>query len=72
MQAHKNLAKTLELNSELLLKSFVAAKLNGYLVGVGGVKQFDNEVSDLGLTQSQIDYVRQYVEKYEGAGLSCW
>lgn len=71
LQSHKNFAKTLELNSELLLKSFVAAKLNGYLVGVGGVKQFDTEVFDLGLNQSQIDYVRHFVEKYEGAGLYC-
>lgn len=40
-------------------------------MGVGGVKQFDMEVSDLGLTQSQIDYVRNFVEKYEGQGLHC-
>lgn len=71
LQEHKNFAKTLELNSELLLKSHVAAKLNGYLVGVGGVKQFDMEISDLGLTQSQIEYVRHFVVKYEGAGLHC-
>lgn len=71
MQEHKNFAKTLGLNSEQLLNSYVAAKLNGYLVGVGGVKQFDMEASDLGLTQSQIEYVRHFVEKYEGTGLHC-
>lgn len=71
MQAHKEFAKTLGLNSDLLLTSFVAAKLNGYLVGVGGVKQFDKEAPEFGLNQSQSDYVRRYVQKNEGAGLTC-
>lgn len=71
LQAHQNFTKTLELNCDLLLQSFVAAKLNGYLVGSGGIEQFDAEVSDLGLNQSQIDYVRHFVKKHEGAGLYC-
>lgn len=71
LQAHKNFVKSLGLNSELLLKSFVAAKLNGYLVGASGMKQFDMEVHDLGLDQSQIDYVRHFIEKHEGDGLYC-
>lgn len=71
MQAHKDLAKGLGLNSDLLLTSFVAAKLNGYLVGVGGIKQFDKESHEFGLNQSQLDYARRYIQKNEGAGLSC-
>lgn len=71
LQAHKDLAKGLGLNSELLLTSFIAAKLNGYLVGVGGLKQFDKESHEFGLTSSQLDYVRRYIQKNEGAGLSC-
>ena len=71
LQAHKIFVETLELNSELLLTSFVAAKLNGYLVGVGGIKQFDMEVSEFKLNQSQIDYVRHFIKKHEGAGLYC-
>ncbi|XP_055305557.1 peptide methionine sulfoxide reductase-like [Sitodiplosis mosellana] len=71
LQAHKEFVKSLQLNSELLLKSFVAAKLNGYLVGVGGLKQFEKESSELGLSPTQLEYVRKYVIKNAGAGLSC-
>lgn len=71
LQAHKDLAKQLGLNSDLLQTSFVAAKLNGYLVGVGGRKQFDKEAHEFGLTQPQLDYIRRYIEKTEGAGLFC-
>lgn len=71
LQAHKEFIKSLHLNSDLLLKSFVAAKLNGYLVGVGGIKQFEKEVAEFGLSQNQIEYVRKYIEENEGAGLSC-
>lgn len=41
-------------------------------MGVGGVEQFETEVFDLGLNQSQIDYVKHFVKKHEGAGLYCW
>lgn len=71
LQAHKDFAKTLGLNSDLLLTSFVATKLNGYLVGVGGIQQFDKEAPEFGLNQSQLEYARRYVRKNEGAGLSC-
>lgn len=63
--------KTIGLNSELLLTSHIAAKLNGYLVGVGGLEQFEKEAIELGLSAKQIEYVRQYLKKNEGAGLSC-
>ena len=50
----------------------MAAKLNGYLVGVCGVEQFDQESEILGLTEKQIAYVRRYVEENEGGGIFCW
>lgn len=71
LQGHRSLAKELNLNSQLLQTSYVACRLNGYLVGVGGVKQFDAEAPSLGLTPEQIKYVRRYVEQNEGGGLSC-
>lgn len=71
MQTHKNLAATLGLDTKLLHSSHVAARLNGYLVGVGGVKQFEEEAFRLGLTPSQRDYVRRYVEENEGGSLYC-
>lgn len=72
LQSHKDLAETLGMNAELLQTSHVAAKLNGYLVGVGGVKQFSAEADSLGLNDSQKEYVRHHVEKNEGGGLFCW
>lgn len=71
MQSHKNLAKTLSLDEKLLRSSHVAARLNGYLVGVGGVKQFVNEAASLGLNAAQKDYVRHFVEENEGGNLYC-
>lgn len=71
LQSHKDFAKTLGLDEKLLRSSHVAARLNGYLVGVGGVQQYLDEVSSLGLNVSQKEYVRHYVEENEGGNLYC-
>lgn len=65
------MTKGLELTSELLQKSYVAAKLNGYLVGIGTPEQFDKEAPEMGLNKTQYEYVRRYVIQNQGAGLSC-
>lgn len=54
-----------------MIKSHVAARLNGYVVGQGGIDQFDAEATKLGLDDAAIKYVRQLVVKYEGQGLHC-
>jgi peptide-methionine (S)-S-oxide reductase len=71
LQGHKELAKGIGLTPSLLQASHIACRLNGYLVGVGGVEQFDKESSILGLTAKQVEYVRKYVIQNEGGGLSC-
>lgn len=71
LQGHRDLCETLKLNPELLKSSYVATKLNGYLVGVGGVEQFKAEVDSMGLTPTQKEYCSYYVEKNEGQGLYC-
>ncbi|XP_037938817.1 peptide methionine sulfoxide reductase [Teleopsis dalmanni] len=71
LQGHKDLTKSLNLNSKLLLTSYVATKLNGYLAGVGGLAQFNAEADTLGLTPSQKSYCSYYTEKNEGGGLYC-
>lgn len=71
LQQHKDLCAALGLNTELLQTSFVAAKLNGYVAGVGGVTQYLKEVDKFGLTPSQQEYVQHYVKENEGAGLFC-
>ena len=55
----------------MLKSSHLAARLNGYIVGFGGVAQFDSEVSRLGLDEKTAEYVRRHVVKYEGRGLFC-
>lgn len=72
LQSHKDLAKTLSLDEKLLKSSHVAARLNGYLVGVGGVQQFLSESASLGLNQAQQDYIQHFVEENEGGNLYCW
>lgn len=72
MQQHKDLCKNLGLITlDDLIKSHVAARLNGYVVGQGGIDQFDAESSKLRLDEAAINYVRQLVIKYEGQGLHC-
>jgi len=71
LQGHKDLAKELGLTPKLLQTSHVAARLNGYLVGVGGINQFNEEAESLGLTKKQIEYVLHYLKENEGGGLSC-
>jgi peptide-methionine (S)-S-oxide reductase len=71
LQQHKELTKQLGLTPRLLQTSHVAAKLNGYLVGVGGHDQFLAESKSLGLTKEQIDYVYAEAKKNEGGALYC-
>lgn len=59
------------MDSTKLQTSHLAARLNGYLVGVGGINQFEQEVSKLGLDEKQADYVRRELERNEGGGLAC-
>lgn len=51
--------------------SFVAARLNGYVVGQGGINQFNEEVATLGLSSEVADYVRTLLKEHEGEGLTC-
>uniref|UniRef100_U5ESG1 peptide-methionine (S)-S-oxide reductase n=1 Tax=Corethrella appendiculata TaxID=1370023 RepID=U5ESG1_9DIPT len=71
LQGHKNLMKELKITKDLLQTSHVAARLNGYLVGVGGVQQFLEEAEALGLTKEQVNYVKRYIEDNEGGGVFC-
>lgn len=71
LQGHKDLCRSLGLDSSKLQTSHLAARLNGYLVGVGGRSQFEEEVNKLGLSEKQADYVRHEIERNEGGGLAC-
>lgn len=71
LQSHRQLAKAIGLTPELLQSSHVAARLNGYLIGVGGVEQFDKDADRLGLSAELSQYVRDYVRDNEGGGIFC-
>lgn len=71
LQGHRDLAKSIGLTPELLHKSHVAARLNGYLIGVGGLEQFEKDTDRLGLNTDQAQYVRDYVRENEGGGIFC-
>lgn len=72
LQQHPSLMKAVGLVPGNKLKSsHLAARLNGYVVGRGGLAQFNAEVSRLGLDEKTADYVRKLVVKYEGQGLFC-
>lgn len=71
LQGHKDLCRSLNLDASKLQTSHLAARLNGYLVGVGGKTQFEQEVGKLGLSEKQAEYVRQELERNEGGGLAC-
>lgn len=53
-------------------KSHLAARLNGYVYGQGAMKQFNEEVEKLGLSEDVADFVRTLIIKNEGQGLTCW
>lgn len=71
LQGHKDLCRSIGMDSKKLQTSHLAARLNGYLVGAGGISQFNQEVSKLGLTENQAEYVRRELERNEGGGLAC-
>jgi len=51
--------------------SHLAARLNGYVVGKGGLAQFDAEVKKLGLNDNTAKIVRDLVAENEGRQLVC-
>lgn len=71
LQGHKDFSKQLGLKGDLWQTSFVACKLNGFMAGVGGVKGFEEEADNLGLTKEQYKYALKYVTENEGGGLYC-
>ncbi|XP_061714983.1 peptide methionine sulfoxide reductase [Cydia pomonella] len=71
LQGHKDLCRSLGLDSAKLQSSHLAARLNGYLVGVGGAAQFEAERPRLGLSEQQAQYVRAELQRNEGGGLAC-
>lgn len=61
----------LGLNPILLQTSHVAARLNGYLVGVGKQENLEKDIEKLGLPQKIAEFVRNSFKQNEGGSLYC-
>ncbi|XP_055608896.1 peptide methionine sulfoxide reductase-like [Uranotaenia lowii] len=71
LQGHVDLAKTLNLTTDLLQTSHVAARLNGFLGGAGSLEQFELESQHLNLSPEQIQYVKNFLIENPDMGISC-
>lgn len=71
LQEHKKLCKDLELGPTLLQTSHLAARLNGYLVGIGKEEDFEKDIKTLGLDQNVAEYIRKYYRENKGGNLFC-
>lgn len=72
LQQHPSLLKAINLEPGPKIKSsHLAARLNGYIVGKGGVTQFDAEVKKLGLDEGTAKIVRELLVNNEGRHLVC-
>ncbi|KAJ8955980.1 hypothetical protein NQ318_006251 [Aromia moschata] len=71
LQAHPWLCEALGLTPELLQTSHTAARLNGYLAGVGKEEDFDKDMIKLGLTEKITSYIRKHFQENFGGNLYC-
>ncbi|XP_031348800.1 peptide methionine sulfoxide reductase isoform X2 [Photinus pyralis] len=71
LQQHPQLCKALMLNSQLLQDSHVAARLNGYVAGVGSVVRLNEDLKTFGLPDNLVEYVRKVHQVNKESGLYC-
>jgi len=58
LQHHPWLLESLDIHpGDNLIKSHVAARLNGYIGGYGNIKDFNIEAPQLGLNEKMVEYV---------------
>lgn len=71
LQQHSLLVGELGLTPELLQSSHLAARLNGYVAGVGNMVDVERDVKELGLTDETLSYVLAQFKENEGGTLYC-
>lgn len=71
LQRHTFLCNAIGLNRTLLQTSHLAARLNGFVVGLGGMEQFEEELQNYGLDDKVANYVRKQLIENKGGTLSC-
>lgn len=60
---HEKLFKSLGIQQKDLMNSQLAAKLNGYIVGENTLDAFNAECENFGLSEENLNYVRQMVAR---------
>lgn len=71
LQKFKWIVEELNLTSEQLQTSQVAAKLNGYLAGVGTIEAFEKDVKKLAIPEKIASFVKKEYLDNEGGSLYC-
>ncbi|XP_035721564.1 peptide methionine sulfoxide reductase-like isoform X1 [Vespa mandarinia] len=72
LQNHPWLIETTGLTTgEILRTSPLAAKLNGYIAGVGSLEQLEKDLPNFGLSDKAAQYIKKYLIKNQGTGLYC-
>lgn len=72
LQNHPWLVETTGLTTgEILRTSPLAAKLNGYIAGVGSLEQLEKDLLNFGLSDKAAQYIKKYLIKNQGTGLYC-
>jgi len=67
LQQHPWLLTSLDIDPDDMIKSHVAARLNGYIGGYGKTSNFDSEWEKLGINDKMADYVRrQMIRNHRG------
>ncbi|XP_071538016.1 peptide methionine sulfoxide reductase [Panulirus ornatus] len=62
LQRHPFLINALDISpGDELIKSHVAARINGYIGGYGTMDQFEEEWEKWGITEKMADYIRQHM-----------
>uniref|UniRef100_A0A1B6IQE4 peptide-methionine (S)-S-oxide reductase n=1 Tax=Homalodisca liturata TaxID=320908 RepID=A0A1B6IQE4_9HEMI len=72
VQHHPWLCAKLELDdTDCLLNSTLAARLNAWVTGVGSLSQIEEEAPKLGLDETTVEYVRRFFIKYQNRSHTC-
>ncbi|XP_072378487.1 peptide methionine sulfoxide reductase isoform X1 [Diabrotica undecimpunctata] len=71
LQKHSLLCNELSLTPALLQKSHAAARLNGYVAGVGTKDELEKDLVKLGLSEKAAELVRNQFKENQGGGLYC-
>ncbi|KAK9881616.1 hypothetical protein WA026_016488 [Henosepilachna vigintioctopunctata] len=71
LQQHPSLVKELGITPENLKTSHLAARLNGYLAGVGKLEDLEKDCIELGLPEKTSTYVKAQWKQNEGGTLYC-